>query len=128
MGAGIAVDLASRKSVIGLAAFNAFTSLTAMARRLMPYMPTTLLLRYHFNNQMKIAWIHCPMLICNGKLDQLVPPEMSDDLAKSAGGPVTRVVIPEADHNTIFTANPEMVWEAMGKLVEQTTGQMQKSE
>jgi hypothetical protein len=66
MGAAVAIDLASRKSVIGLATFNAFTSLTAMARRQMPYLPTTLMLKNHFNNEMKIAWIHCPMLICNG--------------------------------------------------------------
>jgi len=122
MGAGVAVDLASRKPVIGLATFNAFTSLTAMARRQMPYLPTTLMLKNHFNNQMKIAWIHCPMLICNGQLDQLVPPAMSDDLAAHAGGPVIRVVIPEADHNTIFTANPEMVWGAVGEFVDRVAG------
>jgi fermentation-respiration switch protein FrsA (DUF1100 family) len=127
MGAGVAVDLASRKPVIGLATFNAFTSLTAMARRQMPYLPTTLMLKNHFNNQQKIAWIHCPMLICNGQLDQLVPPQMSDDLATHAGGPVTRVVIPEADHNTIFTANPEMVWEAMGELVQRVSGKDDQS-
>lgn len=120
MGAGVAIDLASRKPAIGLATFNAFTSLTEMAHLELPYLPTRWLLQYRFDNLSKIAAIHCPMLICNGKLDQLVPPEMSDRLAAAAGGPVTRLVIPEADHNTIFTAQPEIVWSAMSRLVDRS--------
>jgi fermentation-respiration switch protein FrsA (DUF1100 family) len=117
MGAAIAVDLASRKPVAGLATFNAFTDLGAMARRLLPYVPTSLLLSYRFDNLAKISQIHCPMLICNGKLDTLVPPAMSDELTAHAGGPVMRVVIPTADHNGIFDADPEMVWGVVSRFV-----------
>jgi pimeloyl-ACP methyl ester carboxylesterase len=119
MGAGVAVDLASRKPVAGLATFNAYTNLPAMARKIMPWMPTGLLLKYRFDNKNKIPGIHCPMFICNGKFDTLVPPEMSDQLAAVAGGAVTRVVIGSADHNSIFTAEPEVVWPALGGWVRQ---------
>jgi fermentation-respiration switch protein FrsA (DUF1100 family) len=118
MGAGVAVDLASRKSVAGLATFNAFTTLPAMARKVMPYIPTGLFLKYKFDNLSKISRIHCPVLICNGKIDTLVPPDMSDKLAAAAGGPVTRLVIPTADHNSIFTAEPTVVWDALGKWIQ----------
>jgi fermentation-respiration switch protein FrsA (DUF1100 family) len=120
MGAGVAVDLASRKPVAGLATFNAFTTLPAMARKVMPLMPTGLLLKYRFDNEWKMPGIHCPVFICNGKLDTLVPPEMSDRLAAKSGGPVTRLVIQTADHNSIFTAEPELVWGDLGKWVDQT--------
>jgi uncharacterized protein len=118
LGGGIAIDLASRKTVAGLATFNAFTTLPAMARKVLPYIPTGLFLKYKFDNLSKIPQIHCPMFICNGKMDTLVPPEMSDQLAAAAGGPVTRLVIPTADHNTIFTAEPAVLWDAMGKWID----------
>jgi fermentation-respiration switch protein FrsA (DUF1100 family) len=119
MGAGVAVDLASRKPVAGLAMFNAYTDLPAMAHKIMPWAPTGLLLKYKFDNKTKIAGIHCPMLICNGKMDTLVPPEMSDQLTTAAGGRVMRVVIGSADHNSIFSAEPEVVWGALGGWLEQ---------
>jgi pimeloyl-ACP methyl ester carboxylesterase len=122
MGAGVAVDLASRKPVAGLATFNAFTNLPAMARKTMPLVPTGLLLKYKFDNAAKIPAIHCPIFICNGQLDTLVPPEMSDQLAATAGGPVTRMVIPTADHNSIFLADPDMVWSALGLWIEKFEG------
>jgi fermentation-respiration switch protein FrsA (DUF1100 family) len=115
LGAAVAIDLASRKPVAGLATFNAFTTLPAMARKLLPWFPTRLLLKYKFDNQTKIAQVHCPIFICNGALDTLVPPAMSDQLTASAGGPVTRVIIPSADHNSIFVADPDQVWGAIEK-------------
>jgi len=118
MGGGVAVDLASRKPVAGLATFNAFTTLPKMARKLMPWMPTDLFLKYRFDNLAKIPQIHCPMFICNAQLDTLVPPKMSDQLAAAAGGPVTRLIIPTADHNSIFSADPQLLWNALGKWIE----------
>ncbi len=37
----------------------------------------------------------------------------------NAGGPVTRLRIATADHNTIFTAEPETVWPALQKWLDQ---------
>ncbi len=119
MGAGVAVDLANRKPVLGLATFNAYTSLTAMGRKVMPWFPTSLLLKYRFDNLSKMPTLHCPVFICNGKLDTLVPPEMSDRLAEKAGGPVTRLVIGTADHNTIFSAEPTLLWNRLDQWIDQ---------
>jgi fermentation-respiration switch protein FrsA (DUF1100 family) len=118
MGAAVAIDLARRKPVAGLAMFNAFTDLPAMAHQLFPYLPTSLLLKYRFDNLAKIREIDCPIFICNGEMDSLVPPGMSDELATAARMPVTRLRIRTADHNSIFTAEPETVWPALRKFVQ----------
>ena len=118
MGAGIAIDLAARKPVAGVATFNAFTTLPAMAHQLFKWMPTSLLLRYRFDNESKIKMIRAPVFICNGARDTLVPPQMSDDLAKTAAGHATRLVIPTADHNTIFEAEPNMIWPTLGDWIQ----------
>ncbi len=119
MGAGVAIDLAHRKSVAGVATFNAFTDLPSMAHQLFPWLPTSLLLKYRFDNLTKIREIRCPTLICNGDLDALIAPDMSDHLASASGGPVTRLHVATADHNTIFVAEPKVVWPALGRLVDQ---------
>jgi fermentation-respiration switch protein FrsA (DUF1100 family) len=125
MGAAVAVDLAARKPVIGLATFNGFTSIREMAHKMLPFFPT-ILCKYRFENERKIAEAHCPIFICNGRRDTLVPPEMSDRLAARAGGPVTRLVLDRADHNTVFSEEPEVLWPAMKAFVDKvapTSGQ-----
>ena len=118
LGGGPAVDLASRKPVAGLALFNAFTSMPEMADRLLPWLPTRLLCRAKFANEAKIGRVHRPALICNGLLDVQVPASMSDRLAAAAGGPVTRLRVATADHNSIFDAEPEVVWPALKRLLD----------
>ena len=80
----MAIDLADRRPVAGLAVFNAFTTLREMAHKVMPYVDTNQILKYRFDNLQKIPSIHCPTFICNGTRDDLVPPEMSDRLARAA--------------------------------------------
>jgi len=119
LGGAVAIDLASRRPIAGLATFNAFTSIREMGRILLPWFPTTPLLKYRFENEKKISTIHCPTFICNGLKDTLVPPVMSDRLGRAAGGPVTRLTIPTADHNSIFTAEPKDLYSSMQIFVDQ---------
>jgi uncharacterized protein len=118
LGAAVAIDLASRKPVAGLATFNAFTSLTQEARHVMPWLPTTEICKYQFDSIRKIATVKCPIFICNGMRDTLISPKMSDQLAAAAGGPVTRLRIDAADHNTIFIAATDQPFPALGKFLD----------
>jgi fermentation-respiration switch protein FrsA (DUF1100 family) len=110
LGAAVATDLASRREVAGLAIFNAFTSMADMAHVILPWLPASATVAYKFDNLAKIGTIHAPVFICNGLRDELVPPQMSEELAKAAGGKVTRVRIPMADHNSIFMTDPALVF------------------
>ena len=103
---------------MGLATFNAFTSLREVGQRLIPYLPTGLILKYRFDNLKKIGAIQCPIFICNGMRDDLVPREMSDRLAAAAKSPVTRVKVPAADHNGIFSADPDTVFNGLGRFLD----------
>lgn len=78
-------------------------------------------MRYRFDNLSKVPAVTVPMLIVNGARDTLVPTPMSDRLAAAAGGPVTRVTIGTADHNDIFTAEPDVVWAALRRLVDRVS-------
>ena len=117
LGGAAAVDLASREPVEGLITFNAFTTMPAMARKLMPWIATTSMVAYDFDNLSKIAGVKCPALIVSGKLDTLIPGTMSDALARAAAGPASRLVLPNANHNTIFTSDAGQLYPAMARFL-----------
>jgi pimeloyl-ACP methyl ester carboxylesterase len=99
LGGAVAIDLASRHKLAGLATVVTFTKLADLARQLFPWLPVSLMLRYRFDNLAKMPKITCPTLIGHSTGDELVPYEMADRLAAAAGGPVTRLSIADAGHS-----------------------------
>jgi uncharacterized protein len=122
LGGAAAIDLAHRRPVAGLITFSAFTSLQDVARVHYPWLPTSLLLRYKFDNLQKIQDIACPILIVHGAMDSIVPPEMSDRLAavagKSASPPanVTHVLVPGAGHNDLFDVGGDALMQQLAEF------------
>jgi uncharacterized protein len=122
LGGAVAIDLASRRKVAGLIAFSTFTSGVEMARRILPFVPVSLLLRHRFDSQRKIAKIRCPTLIGHGRDDALVPFTMGGKLAKSADGPVTTLWIDRAEHNDFYDVGDRRIDEAITKFVKGLDG------
>ncbi|MBI3269694.1 MAG: alpha/beta hydrolase [Planctomycetes bacterium] len=118
LGAAVAIDLASRKKVAGLAAFCAFSSMIDMGRNQYPYLPISLLLLHPFNNEKKIASVKCPILLGHGRRDSIIPFSMMGRLAAAAGGPVTQLVLDKADHNDFFLLDESTVHEAIRAFLE----------
>src|SRR4051794_9609496 len=118
LGAAAAIDLASRKPVAGVATFSAFTSMPDMAHNLLPWFPTSLLLRHRFDNERKIATITAPAFLAHGVRDTLVPYPMNARLAKAAKGPVTVVPVQGAEHNDIFQVGGPALMKQLGEFVE----------
>ena len=118
LGGAVAIDLASRRRVGGLIVFSSFTSGVDMARRMLPFVPVSLLLRHRFDSMHKIAKIPCPILIGHGRRDRIVPFEMGEKLAATAGGPVTTLWIDEADHNDFFDVGGRRIDEAITRFVQ----------
>src|SRR5262249_5430031 len=99
LGGAVAVDLASRRRAGGLLPFCTFTNALQLARRLLPIVPVSLLLRHRFETLRKIDRVDCPVLVGHGRLDRIVPFDMGRRLAAAARGPVTTLWIDQADHN-----------------------------
>ncbi len=118
LGGAVAIDLASRRPVAGLAAFSTFTGMADMAGRHFPFLPVSVLLRHRFESERKIARVSCPVLIGHSRADGLIPFEMSERLASAAGGPVTHLVIEGADHNEFFAAGGRRVLVAFARFLD----------
>jgi len=117
LGAAVAIDLADRQPVAGLMTFNAFTTLLEMAQKVAPYTNADKILKYKFDNLTKIKSVACPTFICNGTRDDLVPPEMSERLARAAKGRVFRVQIIGAMHNDIMFYDQDTLVPAMKRFL-----------
>jgi uncharacterized protein len=117
LGAAVAIDLASRRHVAGLVTVSAFTSLRAMAQQFTSWLPMSLILKYRFDNEKKLAEISCPVLIVHGTDDELVPFAMSGQLAEVAKGKVTRFDVEGGRHNDIFVAGGLGLLNQIGSFV-----------
>jgi uncharacterized protein len=84
LGGAVALDLASRHPVAGLATFCTFTRMADVSRLLFPFLPASLLLRHRFENDSKIARIGCPVLIGHGRRDGIIP--LRDGRSPRRGG------------------------------------------
>jgi pimeloyl-ACP methyl ester carboxylesterase len=117
LGGAVAIDLAWRRPVSGLIVFCTFTSGVDMARRLVPFLPISLLLRHRFENLNKLRQIDCPVLIGHGRRDSVIPFGMAERLAAAAKGPVTTLWITQADHNDFFDVAGRRVDDAISEFV-----------
>lgn len=73
LGAAIASQLCTEINPMGLILEAPFLSAKAMAKLLYPYFPSSLLLKYDFDNRKALPKLRLPKLILHSRDDQLVP-------------------------------------------------------
>ncbi|WP_214325748.1 alpha/beta hydrolase [Nonomuraea sediminis] len=99
LGAAVVTALAVERPPSALLLRSPFTDLADAGRHAYPFLPVRLLLRDRFPLAEQLASVRVPTTIVYGSRDTIVPPELSRTVAASAGGPVTLVEVPGADHN-----------------------------
>lgn len=110
LGGAVAIDLALRSDVAGLAVFSSFTSLPDVVRYQYPFLPGRWLLRHEFASRAKLAHlVNCPIFLAHGLDDEVVPHRMADELAASASGPVQVQKVAGAGHNVFDVGGPELM-------------------
>lgn len=123
LGAAVAIDLASRKSMAGLITMSAYTSKRDMARLQFPTI-SPMAIEHPFLNRDKIRTITCPTLIIHGRRDTLVPFTMSQELrAVAAGKPLTYLPIDDANHNDLFLIGGKQIESAISTFLAQLANQ-----
>ncbi|UCE25624.1 MAG: alpha/beta hydrolase [Candidatus Zixiibacteriota bacterium] len=117
LGGAVAIDLASKVSCGGLIVESSFTSAAGMARRIFPILPTTLLLRYHFDSQDKVAKVKCPVVITHSPDDEMIPFSMGEKLYRSAAEPKQFVRLSGGHNDREYLQKPEYI-EAFRRLLQ----------
>ncbi len=107
LGSGIATFLAAQKPVQSVVLITPFDSIEAVAKKLFPFFPVSLLLQDKYNSSENAKRIQAPTLLLVAENDQTVNAVHSENLAKAFMPSVaTTTVIPASGHNSI-TYHPQ---------------------
>ncbi len=102
LGSGIAVSLASLRSVEKLSLVTPFASLAAVAQAHLPFLPVSFLLKDRYDAAFRVPKIKAQVLMIIAENDEIIPREQSDALYELfTGKPCAVVIVPGAGHNTL---------------------------
>lgn len=73
LGGAIAIHLSQNKDVFATIVESSFTSMNDMASKQYGFLPTRLLLRFHFRSDEKIRNIISPLLLIHSRNDEMIP-------------------------------------------------------
>lgn len=116
VGAGAAIDLASKNPLAGLIVESAF----ATAFRVVTHV--ALFPFDKFRNIDKIGKVRCPVLVMHGENDEIVAFWHGRKLFEKANEPKSRLWVPGAGHNDLMIAAGQRYWEAIEQFTK-TLGQ-----
>ena len=102
LGAGVAIEMATRYSFKSLVLEAPFSSIFELAQQKYKIYPAKYLVLDKFDNISKIKNILSPILIISGKKDEIVPHSHSIRLYNEANTPKDFLFIDEAMHNNLY--------------------------
>ncbi len=101
LGNGPAIELATRVPAAGLIVDSAFTSVTDMSRRVLPWFPVRLL-SLRFDNLSRLPRATIPTLFLHSPQDDIIPYEMALKNLGASGSAKKRLVDLKGSHNEGF--------------------------
>lgn len=101
LGSGVAIEMAARGLGSRLILVTPFTSASRVLRRLLPFIPRSLIVRGRFDNAAKAGRIAIPTLVIHGDRDWVVPHRMGRALAEAIPG-ARLVTVPRGGHTDLF--------------------------
>jgi pimeloyl-ACP methyl ester carboxylesterase len=107
----VAVHVAANRKVGGVILVTPFDSLVSVARSHYPIFPVGLMLKHRFDSAVLAPGITTPALFLTASNDQVVPVRFAKKLESAWAGPVTSVLVPGTDHNSIETS--PVYWSAV---------------
>jgi fermentation-respiration switch protein FrsA (DUF1100 family) len=111
LGGAIAIELATAAPPSALAVQSSFTSIADMTH--LKYPALTFLLPFasmRYDSLAAIPKLRVPLLFIHGNADTLVPPEHGRRLFEAANEPKRLLIVPDADHNDIFSRGGPSLW------------------
>ena len=105
MGCGVAIELGLQEKFKSIVLEALFTSVGDIGQKKYPIYPVKLLTLDKFDNLSKIDKILLPLLIINGKKDEVIPYIHGLKIFEKAKNPKKHVSIDEAMHNNLYDFN-----------------------
>lgn len=103
MGSGFAAKLASNNSPRMLVLESPYYSMKKMAKRYIPFMPASLILKFPLRTYKWIKYVECPIKIIHGTKDTLIPYKSSLSLANIKPNITRLYSVIGGGHNNLHT-------------------------
>ncbi len=120
LGAGVAVEMATRHSLRGVILESGFTSVRDMANSSGSPLPISIaltLLEARYDSLSKIGRVNSPVMILHGDRDDTVPFWMAEKLFGAAKDPKTLYPIRGASHNNTYHIGGASYFDAIKKFI-----------
>ncbi len=102
LGGGVATEVAQDADLGALVLESTFTSVPAVARRLIPFLPEGAFPdTERYDSLSKIGKVRCPVLVIHGTEDELIPFEQGRRLYEAAPQPKEFFPVEGAGHNNV---------------------------
>jgi pimeloyl-ACP methyl ester carboxylesterase len=108
LGTGVAAEMAARGHGARLVLVAPYTSIPRLAGRLVPFLPTSIIVADRFDTLEKAAKIRVPTLVIHGDQDELIPHEMGKSVAAAIAG-ARLVTVEGGHHNDLFAVRPDLL-------------------
>jgi len=118
LGAGVAVELATRYPPLALILESPVPSIAELARYHYPFLPVRALLRTKYDSLAKIAEVEAPLLVLHGDRDDVVPIEGGRKLFEAADQPKEFYTISGAGHNDTYLVGGEEYFGVLRRFLE----------
>ncbi len=102
LGSGVAVELATRQTPLGVILQSPFTSCVDVAQATYFFLPVDWLMKDRYDNLAKIDDVKCPILLVHGRDDRIVPFRMSEQLHRQVTNRSELFDVEGAGHNDLL--------------------------
>ncbi|MBI5632105.1 MAG: alpha/beta hydrolase [Nitrospirae bacterium] len=107
LGSAVAAELAMRRRAGALIIESGFTSIPDLGRKYYPYMPVSLITRFHYATIDKVSSLALPKLFIHSPDDEVIPYEQGVRLFEAADGPKEFLKL-HGDHNEGFLQSGDL--------------------
>jgi len=107
LGAGVAVELATRRNIRALIVEGGFDSVVSVAGDLYPFLPARLIVSQQYDNARKISRLHIPKLIVHGLQDDVMPIKYGRRLFDAAAEPKQFLPFPGGHNEDVYVVSDE---------------------
>ncbi len=118
LGAGVAVELATRRPPYALILESPVPSIPEMARYHYRFLPIGWLIRTKYDSLSKIGDVRVPLLVLHGDRDEVVPFKGGRKLFEAASEPKQFYTIEDAGHNDTYLAGGREYFQALRGFME----------
>jgi hypothetical protein len=107
LGSAVAAELAMRRKTGALIIESGFTSIPDLGRKYYPYVPVSLITRFHYATIDKVSSLALPKLFIHSPEDEIIPYDQGRKLFETAGQPKEFLKL-RGDHNEGFLLSGEL--------------------